>query len=75
LCLRNSNDGSGVKEYKMIIYNKWGIVLYESSSQDKGWDGKHNGDDQPAGVYMYIFTGITFNGTPVQLGGNVTLVR
>ncbi len=76
----NQNDvlyiiGGPFKEMNINIYNKWGTLLFTSKSQDTGWDGKFNGDDQPAGVYVYVLTGVTFDGTSVNLGGNVTLVR
>lgn len=41
-------------EYELHIYNRWGAQVFTSRAPDRGWDGEHNGRDQPQGVYMYV---------------------
>lgn len=36
---------------ELIIFSRWGAVVYESSNYDNSWNGR----DQPDGVYYYIF--------------------
>ena len=46
--------GEGVVDegYLLLVYNRWGGVVFESSSQEIGWDGKmKNSDLAPSGVY------------------------
>ncbi len=75
-----SNDllyvhSQNVSEFSFKIYNRWGNMVFESSSLNTGWDGKYKGKECPAGVYFYV-AGITFeNGLSTTKTGNVTLMR
>lgn len=42
--------------YKMLIYNKWGQLLYETTDISKGWDGTFNGQPSQMDVYSYVIT-------------------
>ena len=46
-------SSSRIDEFYMVIYNRWGEVLYRSYDITMSWDGKYNGNDVPAGVYCY----------------------
>ena len=37
----------------LMIYNRWGQVVFKSGSSYNGWDGKFKGLPQPADVYVY----------------------
>ena len=39
----------------MLIYNRWGEVVFETHNLDVGWDGSYGteGLDVPIGVYTY----------------------
>jgi len=66
----------GVKTFKMDIFNRWGQIIFETTSIDgRGWDGKFNGEPQPAGVYIYLIDVSFINGTSEHYTGNVTLLR
>lgn len=57
------------------IYNEWGNLVYSTIDPEDGWDGTYQGKPQPGGVYIYTAVGITIDGKPVNLSGNVTLIR
>jgi gliding motility-associated-like protein len=57
------------------IYDRWGIVVFETTDIDKGWDGTYKGTPQPFGVYVYEVSAVTTIGTPINRVGNVTLIR
>ncbi len=66
---------SGSKRYEMIIYNRWGQILFETKTPGQGWDGTSNGKPAPEGVYAYkvVFKGKkTFSQTQ---NGSITLLR
>lgn len=65
----------GVIDFHMLIYNKWGQVLFESHSQDIGWDGYFRGQLMPADVYVYKLKLSLSDGRRVVRLGDVTLVR
>lgn len=75
-----SNDvlfprGFSVKTMHLQIYNRWGEMVFESTSMSQSWDGKYKGVDQPMEAYAYILTATFEDGTPFSKKGNVTLVR
>ncbi len=66
----------GVTSFKMSIFNRWGQVIFESTSLDgRGWDGRFNDKPQPQGVYVYIIDVSFGNGVKEHYTGNVTLIR
>lgn len=42
--------------YKMLIYSRWGDVIYETNSIDEPWDGKMNGKYVQEGAYPYYIS-------------------
>ncbi len=42
-----------VIEYQMLIYNRWGDMIYESNSIDNDWDGTFMGKEAQIDVYVY----------------------
>jgi len=38
----------------VVIYNRWGNTVYESTGYHDPWDGTHNGKELPTGSYFYI---------------------
>lgn len=66
----------GLTSFKMNIYNRWGMLIFETTSLDgSGWDGKFNNVDQPVGVYVYVIDGTFKDGQKEHHQGNVTLLR
>ena len=39
--------------YTMLIYNRWGEVIFETHDVKVGWDGTYNGDLSQDGTYSY----------------------
>lgn len=62
--------------FRMSIYNRWGQLIFETSNTNgRGWDGRFNGKEQPAGVYIYRVAVVLDNRRQEQYEGNVTLIR
>ncbi|KIO78546.1 hypothetical protein TH53_02945 [Pedobacter lusitanus] len=60
--------GSGIKTWKMSIFNKWGQSLWETTKLDEGrpadgWDGIFNGSPVPQDVYFWKIDVQLINGT------------
>lgn len=75
-----SNDifyvlGGPFTELELRIYNKWGELIFVSTSQAVGWDGTRDGKEQPVGVYVYTVHAVTPDHAAHYLEGDVTLVR
>lgn len=66
----------GLTHFTMNIYNRWGQLIFETTSLDgAGWDGKMNGVRQPQGVYVYVIDATFRDGQKEHHQGNVTLMR
>lgn len=57
------------------IYNRWGQLVFETTVNGKGWDGKISGVQQPTETYVWIVRGEDFTGKVVFEKGTVTLIR
>jgi gliding motility-associated-like protein len=42
-----------IEDYTMLIFNRWGQLIFESKDINKGWDGKYKGKQVESGVYTY----------------------
>lgn len=45
--------GDGVLDFHIVIFNRWGELIFESTDIGTGWDGTYNGADCPEGLYIY----------------------
>mgnify|MGYP001169482892 FL=1 len=44
---------NGVNEFQMSIYNKWGVLVFQTNSFEFGWDGKlESGKIAQSGIYI-----------------------
>ena len=64
-----------IEDFKMIIYNRWGEIIFVSNQMSNGWDGTINGKQAPVGVYAYLIEAKDFGGEQYTRSGTVTLLR
>jgi gliding motility-associated-like protein len=57
------------------VFNRWGQLLFSSTTLYKGWDGKLQGVEQPTGVFVFMAQGVDKNGKLLTRRGTVTLIR
>jgi len=67
--------GNYIDKVDMRIFNQWGQLIATINNKAQGWDGKHKGNPQPVGVYVYILKATLSDGRTVDLKGSITLVR
>lgn len=65
----------GAEVYKLVIYNRFGDVIFTSTDIEKKWDGKIQGDTAPSGAYVYQVYAEGQEGTSVNRSGKVTLIN
>ncbi|MES2284803.1 MAG: PKD domain-containing protein [Bacteroidota bacterium] len=75
-----SNDiffpySSGVVEFKIEIFNRWGEEIFESLDIKQGWDGYYLGAICQQDVYIYKAYVKLNNGKVVYKNGDVTILR
>ena len=64
-------------EYHLVIFNRWGRLLYETNNQNDKWDGRYLGNEVPEAVYFYLIDyRQPYNGSKkAQRSGSLTLYR
>ena len=76
------NDQFGVIEienlrgFKLIVFNRWGQQLFETTTKNNKWDGMYKGVKCEVGTYFYILTyDCAAQSEKKQIQGDVTLLR
>ncbi len=64
-----------LRQASILIFNRWGRKIYESSNLEEGWDGRYNDVAVPEGVYVFLISGQGEDGSRIELKGTVTLIR
>ncbi len=66
----------GMTELKMIIWNRWGEIIYETNDPNTlGWDGTYRGRELSADSYAWYVVLTCGNGDIFESKGNVTLLK
>ena len=67
---------SGVQEFDMQIFDRWGNLVFESKDKNVGWDGyDKDGRLMPAGVYVFkLILRLADDQRETRIG-DVTLIR
>jgi gliding motility-associated-like protein len=60
---------------KFIVYNRWGQMVYSTTSVEEGWDGTFKGQEQGTGTYVWYTEGTNYLGKKIKKRGSVILIR
>ena len=68
---------TGISNFRMAIWNRWGGLVYETSNPDDRWNGEKNnsGGLSPEGVYVYTVSFTGPRGERNEFKGFATLIR
>jgi gliding motility-associated-like protein len=71
-----SPKGSEIQEFKMMIFDRWGEMIYQTDNIQDGWDGRANngGKIAESGVYVYRITAWDPEEHKHNYTGHVTLL-
>lgn len=65
-----------LRKVEFRIYNRWGVLVYNSGKPTPEWDGTSGGIDLPTGTYYWTFDAEdSYRKEKVKASGSVTLVR
>jgi gliding motility-associated-like protein len=66
----------GVKQIDYFnVYNRWGQLVFTTTINGHGWDGKISGTLQGSNVFVWMVKAVDYLGKPIFLKGTVTLIR
>lgn len=57
------------------VFNRWGQLVFETTENGKGWDGKINGKEQATGVFVWLVKAVDYLGNDFFAKGTTTLIR
>jgi gliding motility-associated-like protein len=64
------------ESYEIWVFDRWGQLVLNSTSETAFWDGIQNGKPAPIGVYTYYIKYIDqLDGLPYEIHGHFTLLR
>lgn len=64
-----------VSDYRMNIYNRQGVLLFDSEDITHGWDGRSKGEVCPSGTYVYVISFRDAEGKPHTQKGTLMLLK
>lgn len=72
--------GHGITKYQLMIFDRWGEMIYETKEFNQGWDGKHHkGIDYRTyckdDVYIWKILFIDVFGVSHEITGHVNLIK
>jgi gliding motility-associated-like protein len=69
------SDNSQVKTYRLVIYNRWGELIWQTTDKSAAWDAIYDGKICQDGVYTWKLTYTRENNYTQILVGHVNLIR
>jgi gliding motility-associated-like protein len=64
-----------ITQFEIIIFNRWGEILYESKDINKGWNGFHKGKVCQIDAYVWRIVYSDVNTSKKEVFGHVNLVK
>lgn len=74
------NDGFGawgkdIKEIELLVFNRWGELIWSTAQLNDRWDGTYNGVQSPIDTYVWRVKAVELSGRLREAVGHVNLVR
>lgn len=64
-----------VSDFRMNIYNRQGVLVFDSEDITHGWDGRSKGEVCPSGTYVYVISFRDTEGKPHTQKGTLMLLK
>lgn len=67
--------GTNVQSFNMMVFDRWGMLIFQSDDILKGWDGTYKNDPCQQDVYVYRILWTDAQNKKHKLMGHVSLIR
>lgn len=67
--------GTNVQEFEMLVFDRWGMLIYQSNDITKGWDGTYKNNPCQEDVYVYRIIWTDAQNKRHRVMGHVSLLR
>jgi len=69
-------EGVDPYDFELLIFNRWGEIVWESHNMEESWDGTYQGKEMPIGNYKWtIQTKDRLNDGQYRFNGDINLER
>ena len=68
-------DALNLSTFDLMIWNRWGGLMYKSTDAFAGWNGQSNAGIAPDGTYFYVLDAVGSDSKAYQFKGSITLSR
>ncbi len=69
-------EGIDIYDFELLVYNRWGQIIWESHGPTEKWDGTYNGKFVENGTYTWIIrTKDLVNDAKYVFNGHVNILR
>lgn len=66
----------GIKTFHFFnVYNRYGQLIFSSSNEKSGWDGKYKGVLQNLNTFVWIAEAVDYKGNLIQRKGTTTIIQ
>ena len=67
--------GEMIDELQFSVYNRWGELVFNTTSINHGWDGVYQGEKVDPAVFVYHLKATCINKETFSKEGNITVVK
>jgi gliding motility-associated-like protein len=67
--------GMGIETFELLIFNRWGDLLFSSNNIENGWNGTYKGNKVPVGAYVYKVRAESYEKIVHEKIGSVSVLR
>lgn len=67
--------GRNIEEFQMLIFDRWGNVIFKTNNLSSGWDGIVNGEQAKEDVYVYKIQYKTNSNEVLTKEGHLSLLK
>lgn len=69
-------EGIDIYDFELLIYNRWGELIWESHDVEVGWDGTYGGEIVEQGMYTWVIrTKDLMNDAKYTYEGHVSVLK
>ena len=68
-------EALNLSTFDLMIWNRWGGLMYKSTDAFAGWNGQSNAGIAPDGTYFYVLNAVGSDSKAYQFKGSITLSR
>lgn len=67
--------GTGIVEYHLMVFDRWGMLIFKSDDYNQQWDGTFKGNRVQEDTYVWVIDVIDFMGGEHHLIGHINVIR